>query len=186
MKLKILVVVLLYLVLVILAGNAIWSILFLLSVPALAYAFIKFFIIEAPGNFVSKMFYGDKTTLKPVRELSKAHMLIVNNQFKEAFDFLNSLQSGNFEIEMLKMELLYEHFKDFEQALIIGFSLLKSKNISHLHGKVLGTCFEIYLECEDYRSASLLLDIYGPKLPSQTIVNDKLKRLNSLQKMAAP
>ena len=183
--LKILIVVLLYFVLVILAGNAIWSILFFLSVPALAYAFIKFFIIEAPGNFVSKMFYGDKTTLKPVKELSKAHMLMVNNQFKEALDFLYSLKPGNFEVETLKMELLSEHFKDFEQALKIGLGLLESKHLTHLHNKVLGNCFEIYLERGDYRSASMLLEIYGPQLPSQTIVNDKLKRLISIQKMAA-
>ena len=178
---KIILIVLLYTSLFLFAGNSLWAVIFFLSVPALAYALIKIFIIEAPGNFVGNLLFGEKTCTNPVKEISRLRILLLNHQYEHALNLIDSLEEQNLEIKSLKMKILYEHFKDYNKAIKVGLELLKSRKYTHQHCTVLAMCIEIYIESNNFNSARQLLNAYGPKMPSSVVLNDKMKRLNALQ-----
>ena len=181
MSKKILLLLILYSLLIILAGDSLWAVLFFVSGPVLIYIFIKVLILEMPSNFISRLMYGEKTHKEPLRELSQIHALLLNEKHQEALDSLNNIQGKFLEVEKLKMKILYEKFHLPSDALKIGLEILSIKKLSHAHCETLGNCVEIYIEAGDFDSARRCLRIYGPKLPSQSIIKAKTKRLNALQ-----
>lgn len=181
MSKKFMLLIFLYCLLFYFAGNSLLAVLFLISVPVLTYVCIKFFIIEAPGNFLANLLYGEKTLYEPRKELSHIHMLMVNENYTQALNSLNAMEEQCFEVEKLKMKLLYDHLNRPAEALQIGLEILNAKKFTIDHAEVLGNCVEIYIDAGNLDYAQQCLQMYGPKLPSQNLVNDKIKRLNALQ-----
>ena len=178
---KIILIFVLYALLIIIAGDSLWTVLFFLSGPAIAYVFVKVLIIEAPGNFISRLFYGENSCKKPVKELSHIHILILNNKYTEAYNTLLQIDGQFLEVEKLKMKILTDHLNRPMEALHIGMAILNEQKPSHDHIPLLGNCVEIYIEAGDFQSAENLLKKYGPKMPTQYLVQEKYQRITALQ-----
>ena len=90
---------------VLLAGDKLGLVLFVTSVPAIAFISIKLCFVEAPGKFVARIMYGEKTVTRPVKMLSHIHLLIVQEKYIEALCQLNNMDAGFIEVEKLKMKI---------------------------------------------------------------------------------
>ena len=109
---KILILIVLIAILLLLAGDKIYAVLFLISGPAIAYIFIKGVLMDGFSSFVSNLLYGNKQHRAPVEQLSFVRRMISNHQYQESLTELNSIEGDCLEVHKLKMELLYENFKN--------------------------------------------------------------------------
>ncbi len=163
------------------AWNQMAAVLYLISVPAIAYIIIKGVIYDGMSSGLASILYSDKAVTSAKEEFSLIKGMIKEHRYEEALVELQNHENGHtFEGQKLRMTVLYDNLGDKVKAVEIGYELLSDNQLNLEHAEVLNLCVDICLELNEPEQAILLLKTYGPKLPSEASVKNAERRLQTL------
>jgi hypothetical protein len=178
---KLLIIILLYLVFFLIAGNKLNAILYLSIGPIIAYLIIKVLLYDGLSSFVARMLYGEQTVSRVKEDFCHVKRLMVEHKYEDALNELELMESDSLEAHKLKMTLLYENFNAQQIALQIGLKLMNCEKLDLEHIEILNLCVDICLEMNNREMAISLLSKFGAELPSGSAVNSCQKRLEVLE-----